>query len=480
MRVAAILYPLLFSLCLGSFEVARAGIAQAQVPQGNTAGKEAARKHFRLGVLLFRDRDYLGALAEFEAAYVDHESAQTLQNIALCQAKLFRYANAMASLETLKQKFWSSLPEVDQQAAEAAMRDLAQLVATLTITITPPDASVTINGRAVSREAMSSPIRVSSGEHRITAAAPAYASMEKTVTVAGGESINVTMTLIHDMGDVSIRAVDPDASISVDGNPAAVGEWSGLLHPGAHWMTVTKDGRVSRVVPFTVRAGERLHLGAPLGPLVQRSPKIATGAGEPKPAQAPQPSAPRPRGWYGLFSASILAALNSPSKFEPSSMVDRTGASFGGRVGYRFWENVGGEALLDIGSQCLEGTVNDPKQGGLPIAADFDLRSTRIGGNVRLLTGGRVARLSGAFGVGAVRHGFSLGAHEGSGTNSYFTLELGGQFNVGRVLLEAVVVSYLEGTANAKLDGERLYHGAAVLPQVGIGFRAGYGQWGQW
>ena len=55
---------------------------------------EAARSHFKTGVKLYQDGDYTGALAEFQAAYDFKPGPGSLQNIALCQKALFRYAEA--------------------------------------------------------------------------------------------------------------------------------------------------------------------------------------------------------------------------------------------------------------------------------------------------------------------------------------------------------------------------------------------------
>src|SRR5687768_13951352 len=60
-----------------------------------------ARTHFKNGVKLYRDTNYPGALAEFEAAYAAKPGSGSLQNVALCQKALFRYAEAAETLEQL-------------------------------------------------------------------------------------------------------------------------------------------------------------------------------------------------------------------------------------------------------------------------------------------------------------------------------------------------------------------------------------------
>jgi len=52
-------------------------------------------------VHLFEDRNFAGALVEFEASFKQNPTAAALQNIAVCQKGLFRYADANATLERM-------------------------------------------------------------------------------------------------------------------------------------------------------------------------------------------------------------------------------------------------------------------------------------------------------------------------------------------------------------------------------------------
>jgi hypothetical protein len=97
-----------------------------------------------------------------------------------------------------------------------------------------------------------------------------------------------------------------------------------------------------------------------------------------------------------------------------------------------------------------------------------------------LLLGGKSVRLTGALGVGAAWHRLDLAGSSYAGTNSYLGMDLGPQFNVGQVLIDGVVQAYFEGASNTR-DGEvRMYTRHTVLPQVGVGLRVGFSQWGTW
>src|SRR5450432_2289645 len=83
-----------------------------------------ARRHFKIGVRLYQDTNYQGALAEFEAAYAAKPGPGSLQNVALCQKALFRYREAAATLDQLLSKHAAELSEGEQKAVRDAIAEL--------------------------------------------------------------------------------------------------------------------------------------------------------------------------------------------------------------------------------------------------------------------------------------------------------------------------------------------------------------------
>src|SRR3954468_24546196 len=86
---------------------------------GSSASAEAtaeARRHFKLGIKLYQDTNYPGALAEFEAAYTAKPGAGSLQNVALSQKALFRYREAADTLAQLLARHGSELSEGEKKA----------------------------------------------------------------------------------------------------------------------------------------------------------------------------------------------------------------------------------------------------------------------------------------------------------------------------------------------------------------------------
>lgn len=438
-------------------------------------GAELARRHFRSGVTLFQDGNFDGALAEFEASQRALPSASTLQNIALCLTRLHRYVEAIETLDRLKAEHGGALSVEDRKAVDDSMQELAKLVGTLSLQVKPASARVSVDGQWLAPEAMARPIRLSSGEHRIRAEAPMHEDLERVERIAGGESRSISIELKALAADVTVVASDREASIALDGVFVGNGSWTGVLNPGDHLLQVYKQGYTQYATRFPVRAGERLELRPALGPALADGVAAQVPGGVPL---VPVRSGiePLPKGWYGLFTATTLVPLIHPDGFK--SRDAWTGGAYGLRFGYRFWQNVAFEAMFDGGKQGVG--PGDYETASGTTRTTYELTSARVGGNVRLLAGGRAVRFSGVFGVGSVRHELSLGTTKAQGQDGYFVLEAGAQFNVGKVLLEAAAIGFVEGVTDVKADTTRMYTERTFVPQVGVGFRAGWGEWGRW
>src|SRR6187455_1093705 len=131
-----------FGLLLGLLTHTRV-LAQEPTEPPAPASDEAtqnARRHFRVGVKLYRDTNYPGALAEFEAAYRDKPGPGSLQNVALCLKALFRYAEAASSLRLLLARHAEELSAPEREAMEKTVQEFESLVGKLKLELEPAEA----------------------------------------------------------------------------------------------------------------------------------------------------------------------------------------------------------------------------------------------------------------------------------------------------------------------------------------------------
>lgn len=149
---------------------------------------EPYRQHMENGIKLFQDRNYRAAIVEFEAAYKEKPKASPLFNIALAEKALFNYPRAIAALERALAQHRDTMDDGDERTARSAIEEMRSLLAHLTIELSPPDATLLIDGEE--QPPSSSGTRVvelGPGVHRIGARADGHASADQSVTAVSGE-----------------------------------------------------------------------------------------------------------------------------------------------------------------------------------------------------------------------------------------------------------------------------------------------------
>ncbi len=460
--------------------------ASAQTPAITTPDSAGeARRHFRLGIRLYQDTNYPGALAEFEAAYAAKPGPSSLQNVALCQKALFRYREAAATLAQLLEKHGSELSEGERKAVAAAITELNGLVGSIVVTVEPSEAKVTLDGRTLAPSELKVGLDVNVGEHEIIADEPGYARLVRVVSVASGEKLlPVEMKLKATDGFLNIVASDPLAAIAVDGTTRAFHDWRGSVKPDTeHLVQVFRDGYESYESTVTVALGQTLDIHAALGARVEDDVKIALV----KPDQLPPPPPARvQKGYYGLLTLGVLGLGQKPLSLTSSRSSDAMG-SLGLRAGYRLWAPIAAELMLDLGKlNVTEATASadaDTKRS-------YSLSAVRFGPNLRLMTTGKVFRFSSAIGAGVVHHKLVLDpvtseqatkpGGSASGYDPYFLLELGVQWSIGRILLGAEVVTLIDGATGLNeqtVENSKAFGSTNTLPLFGLGIHGGYALW---
>lgn len=446
--------------------------------------REASRVHFRKAIKLFQDGNFIGALAEFQASYRLKPAGSTLQNIALCQKQLFRYAEAADTLSDLLKLHGSELDEGEKSAVRQTMEELEGLVGRVSISVVPSTAKVSVDGRLLTPEQLSEPIRLNVGEHRIRAEAPGYAPVDQTVRIASGDAskpYNFELRAVK--GFVEVVASDAGAAIAIDGQAMAYKSWSGPVEPGKRLVQVYKDGHKPFERYIDVEVGRTVRIDADIGAGDKTTKDVIVD--RPPGAPPTKPPPPEQRGWYGLVSMNALGLSANPSLFDENT-DDAGGASFGIHGGYRVWSPIGVEGLIEGARHnvktCLANaasTCDDPDR-------EYSLSSFRMGTNLRLFSSGQKLRFSGALGFGLVRQAVELkddptfGNASASGFDSYFMIELGAQYNAGHWLFGLAALGYFNGTTGINDDsidgGQKVYEQNGLITG-GIGFRVGWSAW---
>jgi hypothetical protein len=431
-----------------------------------------AKRHFTNGVHMFEDRNFAGALVEFEASYQKNPTAVALQNIAVCQKGLFRYADAIGTLERMLRDFATQLSPEDKQAAEDAIRDMSALLGTVVVKVTPPDAKVSINDAILTPEAAKSPVRLAAGEYRVVAEAPGYARQEKMVTVVSGQKDQpLVLTLSPLSGMLVIRAHDSQAAIAIDGVQVGYEEWRGPVSAGPHELYV-----------YTSTQRHKSHVVAYAGQITEFDAKLTAQdvVPEGKPAEPNGPPPYVPPSQRGLFGF-ITFGLDSMGNTAPPGLNNDKGRTTGGfgslRIGYRFSTHFAVEFLGENGAHEIAACVNTGAGCANATVKNYTFTSTRIGPAVRLMTSGRKGRFVGTVGLGGAVHTVKYDAALESTTRrgqtsagTFFQITGSYELNLGHFLLDAGI-GLTAQTADEKTVGFK------NTGSIGLELRVGYGLW---
>lgn len=178
-------------LLLGAGSNARADDAVSE----EAAKKAEARQRLDRGNELLRERQYEGALTEYEAAYAAFASPKIRLNIAEAHFQLGDWASAHANYTAFLNE--AAGESELHGAARARKAELEQKVAFLEIESPVQGASISVDGKDVG-EAPVERMVLNPGRHVITAKKSGYQSFETAEVLTSGETKSVVLALVID------------------------------------------------------------------------------------------------------------------------------------------------------------------------------------------------------------------------------------------------------------------------------------------
>jgi hypothetical protein len=241
-----------------------------------------AKKFFEAGLKLMKEGLHQEALASFLEAYriAPRESIQN--NIALSYRNLKDFPSAFAAYEELLARFGGTMKPATKADAGRALEELAVLTGTLTVSVTEPDATVSVDGKPAGTTPLAKPVRVNVGTHTVTVAKPGYETLTREVTLRGHDDAPVDGPLEREVstGHVTVTALplDPTAKLSIDGAPVGPLPWQGELDPGVHVLEASGDRTLA--APKKVEITRKAKLDVTLDLAVQEG-IVTVNAGAP-------------------------------------------------------------------------------------------------------------------------------------------------------------------------------------------------------
>jgi hypothetical protein len=166
--------------------------AWAQPP---ASAQEEAGSRFRRGVELFKEADFRAALIEFRRAHELAPNYRVLYNIGQCHLELQDYAGALRAYQGYLEGGGKEVPSARRSSVEATIARLQTRVAQVDLKVNVPGAEVRVDDELLGTSPFTSPVLVSAGRRRFVAEKSGMPTAVKTLDVAGGDHIVVSLTL---------------------------------------------------------------------------------------------------------------------------------------------------------------------------------------------------------------------------------------------------------------------------------------------
>jgi hypothetical protein len=168
--------------------------AQASAEQSEEARKEAS-EHFRRGVELYQERAFRGALAEFERAYQIAPDYRLRYNIAQTRLELQDYLGATQGYELYLKEGGAEIPSDRRAEVELALSAMRERVGRVSIHVNRDGAEVFIDDVSVGKTPLPPSLPINVGQHRVLARGEDGAEVTRVVQIAGGDAVEVELTL---------------------------------------------------------------------------------------------------------------------------------------------------------------------------------------------------------------------------------------------------------------------------------------------
>ncbi|MBI2393400.1 MAG: PEGA domain-containing protein [Deltaproteobacteria bacterium] len=218
-------------------------------PSPSAAPEEVeARKHFDIGLKLYKEKLYEAALVEFEQSYKIVPRPGALRNVAQCQRDLKRFADAYAAYETLLAKHGSQLAPGELAAVKKAIKDLESVTGTISFEVNEPGATVTVDGRDVGTTPLPAPVRVDVGPHLVRVTKTGYEAFDQQVKVLATQALSIDAKLTKDIKTGKLIVNEKSGAAvnvwidDIDRGPAPA---TVELSPGAHIVELRGEGLAS-------------------------------------------------------------------------------------------------------------------------------------------------------------------------------------------------------------------------------------------
>ena len=256
--------PFLASLLI----TALAAPAWAADPPAASPGQAEASALKTKGDALFRERNYVEAVAAYEQAEAAYLEPRVLYNHARALQALGRNGEAL----TVLTRFASVAPpelKAEVTGLPALMSELRSHVCEVSVRVNEPGAQITFRDQVLGTTPLTGSLLLEAGQGTLRVEKDGYFTFTREVSLRGGgsASFDVTLGSKERSARLVIKSPVTGSVISIDGRRLAQAPTEALLSPGTHRVLAHREGFADASTQVIVDAGQNRVIS--LAPLEQ-------------------------------------------------------------------------------------------------------------------------------------------------------------------------------------------------------------------
>jgi hypothetical protein len=247
-----------------------------------------AKDAYKAAGILRNNQDPGGALTKYRQAYELSSDPRLLFDMAVCERDLRAYARMQDLLLRYEREAGPDMPPAQKAEIDAALAAIRLLVGTVRLAVSEAGAAVGVDGEPAGSTPLANPLVVDLGKHTLSVSKAGFDPAVRTIEIAGGNEIGVTIRLVATVHAARLLVVaDADATVMVDRQVVARGRFDGAMPPGHHDVQVTAPGKKPYGASIDLHDGEartllvtleNLPRGVGLWPWIAGGAVLAGGA----------------------------------------------------------------------------------------------------------------------------------------------------------------------------------------------------------
>jgi hypothetical protein len=187
-------YVLIGALVVAGLALIAGTAAHAQAAPQNAQSGQSYDQLIDNGLSEYRLGHWVEAKAYFAQAHAIQPNARTLRGLGLVCFELRKYVEAIDYFQQALTNPNRPLTDSMREGVNQLLRDAQRFVSHIDLQITPVDATLSLDGRPVQRDAQGQ-ISIDAGSHELTAEAPGYEGVTRNLTTDGGDTMRLSLAL---------------------------------------------------------------------------------------------------------------------------------------------------------------------------------------------------------------------------------------------------------------------------------------------